>query len=424
MRSKILWAVLFLGIWAGQGNAQADHVTLHVKNAPVEEVLGGLADLNHINIVLPGKIEGTVTADLEGVSGEEAFRMVAASCGLSVSRSGNTLIVHGGEDGKSGTIQSYRLSYAEAEEVASELKSLMDARRISFDGASNTLILQGTVMELMNAEKLVRQLDRPEKQVKIEAEVISVNRSAMKELGIDWDFKSLTGAATYSRNDSDSVEYVTDSAGEVQYDSQGNARMKRTARQGWDVSLPEGYGSLQFGRSVSGHPYSFLFQARLNALITQGKARVLARPHIMTLNGRKADILIGSRIPVLVDHIEGGNKTTAVEYKEAGIRLTCLPRISAENEITADIHAEVSTPYLVPEMKAYRIMTRQAGTKVRIYSGDVLTIGGLIDRESSDSLHKVPFLGDIPLLGKLFQSRQHTEEESDVIIRIKADIVE
>ena len=89
MRSKILWAVLFLGIWAGQGNAQADHVTLHVKNAPVEEVLGGLADLNHINIVLPGKIEGTVTADLEGVSVEEAFSMVAASCGLSVSRSGN-----------------------------------------------------------------------------------------------------------------------------------------------------------------------------------------------------------------------------------------------------------------------------------------------------------------------------------------------
>lgn len=423
MNARILGAVLAAGVWMGAGNAWADAVTLHVKNAPVEEVLEGLADVNHMNVVLPGKLGGTVTADLDSVPAEEAFQMIAASCGFSVSQRGKTMIVYGGNGSRSGAVQSFRLSYAEAEEVASALKGLMDAKHISFDGASNTLILQGSVMDMMNAETLVRQLDHPEKQVKIEAEVISVNRSAMKELGIDWDFKSLTGSADYSRNDG-GMEYITDSSGEIQYDSSGNPRMKSRITSGWNASVPEGYAGIQFGRSVSGHPYSFLFQARLNALITQGKARILARPHIMTLNGRKADILIGSQIPVLVDHLEGDNTTTAVEYKEAGIRLTCLPRISSNNEITADIHAEVSTPYLVPELKAYRIMTRQAATRVRIHSGDVLTIGGLIDRQSSDSLRKVPLLGDIPLLGKLFQSRQHTEEESDVIIRIRADIVE
>lgn len=84
---------------------------------------------------------------------------------------------------------------------------------------------------------------------------------------------------------------------------------------------------------------------------------------------------------------------------------------------------EVSTPYLVPEMKAYRIITRSANTMVRLRSGDMLTIGGLIDKEQAKTMRKVPILGDIPLLGKLFQSHSTTTDESEIVIIIKADIV-
>ena len=126
---------------------------------------------------------------------------------------------------------------------------------------------------------------------------------------------------------------------------------------------------------------------------------------------------------MIVEHMENGVKTTATEYKDAGIKLTYTPIISRNHEITADVHAEVSTPYLVPEMKAYRIITRSANTMVRLKSGDMITIGGLIDKEQAKTMRKVPILGDIPLLGRLFQSHSTTTDESEIVIVIKANIV-
>ena len=187
--------------------------------------------------------------------------------------------------------------------------------------------------------------------------------------------------------------------------------------------MPEGYAGISYGRSVSGHPYTFFFQAKLAALVSSGKARVLARPNVVTMNGRPAEILIGSEIPVVVEHMENGVKTTATEYRDAGIKLSYTPRISRDDEITASIRAEVSTPYLVPEMKAYRIVTRQADTMVRLKSGDEIVIGGLIDKETSKTFRKVPILGDIPILGKLFQSRSESTEESEIVIIIRAELI-
>ena len=200
--------------------------------------------------------------------------------------------------------------------------------------------------------------------------------------------------------------------------------MKNIEHTGWNVSVPEGYAGISYGRSITGHPYTFFFQARLNALVSQGKARILAKPNVVTMNGKEAEILIGNKIPVLVEHVDNGVRTTTTEYRDAGIKLSYTPRISEKNEITAHINAEVSTPYLVPEMKAYRIITRQADTMVRLKSGDMLTIGGLIDKEESRTFRKIPVLGDIPLLGKLFQSRSKSLEESEIVIIIRADIVE
>ena len=175
---------------------------------------------------------------------------------------------------------------------------------------------------------------------------------------------------------------------------------------------------------MNGEPIQFFFQAKLNALLSDGKAKILAKPNVVTLNGRTAEILIGSKIPVLVEHMENGTKTTSIEYKDAGIKLTYTPNVSKNSEITADIIAEVSTPYLVPEMKAYRIVTRQAHTTVRLKSGDMLTIGGLIDKEEANNIRKVPVLGDIPILGKLFQTETESKEESEIIIIIRANILE
>lgn len=320
-------------------------------------------------------------------------------------------------------MRPFRLSYADAREVAEGMKAVA-GDHVTYNKSANTVIVKGTPFELMQAESLIRELDVPEKQVKVEAEVVAVNKTYAKELGIDWDFKSLTGSASYDRTSWTEQHYVTDSSGNVLYDSDGNPRIRNVEHDGWDVSIPEGYAGISYGKSLSGHPYTFFFQAKLNALISEGKAKVLAKPNVVTMNGRKAEILIGSKIPVIVEHLENGVQTTATEYKDAGIKLTYTPLISRKNEITADVNAEVSTPYLVPEMRAYRIITRSANTMVRLKSGDMITIGGLIDKEESRTFRKVPILGDIPILGKLFQSRGKSIDESEIVIMIRAEILE
>lgn len=387
--------------------------SLHVSGAPAREVIRTLAEMTGQNLVFSGDLSETVTASLDHVTPQEALRSILASCGLFSRTEGSTLIVFNSKLEKNAVpgTRAFRLSYADAEEVAEGLGKVMEKRKVTFSPSANTVIISGTPRELMQAESLVKALDVPEKQVKVEAEVVAVNKSYAKDFGIDWDFKSLTGSASYDRD-----------SGNILYDSNGNPRIRNIERNGWDVTIPEGYAGISYGRSLAGHPYTFFFQAKLNALVTRGKAKVLARPSVVTMNGRKAEILIGSRIPVIVEHMENGVKTTATEYKDAGIKLTYTPIISRNDDITADVHAEVATPYLVPEMKAYRIITRSANTMVRLKSGDMLTIGGLIDKEQAKTMRKVPILGDIPLLGRLFQSHSTSTEESEIVIVIKADI--
>ena len=392
--------------------------SLHVKNAPVQGVLQSLAELTHKNIIFSGTLSSVVTADIDHVTPEEAMEFVLASSGLAAKIDERNIIIFNEtmEEKKKRIIRSYRLSYADAEEVAKSLNHLSEDGRVSYNRTANTIFVSGTPLELMQTEELLHHIDIPEKQVKIEAEVIAVNRSQAKELGIDWEFKPLTGSAGYHRENGHKRQYVTD--------KDGNPRMKNIEHNGWNISVPEGYAGISYGRSITGHPYTFFFQARLNALVSQGKARILAKPNVVTMNGKEAEILIGNKIPVLVEHVDNGVRTTTTEYRDAGIKLSYTPRISEKNEITAHINAEVSTPYLVPEMKAYRIITRQADTMVRLKSGDMLTIGGLIDKEESRTFRKIPVLGDIPLLGKLFQSRSKSLEESEIVIIIRADIVE
>ena len=374
-----------------------------MQNAPLQQVLRSLAELSGKNVVIPGDLKGTVTASIDNVTPEEALNSLLLMNGLVIKNEGSTMIIYNAksESDSAKTIKTFKLSYGKSNEIANELKNLTDNVQVASDVGTNSVIVNATPRAMSELEHIIKALDIPEKQVKVEAEVLAVNRSYAKDLGIDWQFKSLTGQA-----------------------EQRNVYDKSSKTKTSYLKIPEDYAGISYGKSITGNPYTFFFQAKLNALLSDGKAKILAKPNVVTLNGRTAEILIGSKIPVLVEHMENGTKTTSIEYKDAGIKLTYTPNVSKNSEITADIIAEVSTPYLVPEMKAYRIVTRQAHTTVRLKSGDMLTIGGLIDKEEANNIRKVPVLGDIPILGKLFQTETESKEESEIIIIIRANILE
>lgn len=184
--------------------------SLHVSDAPVAEVLRGLAEMTGENVIFSSHVKERVTASLDDVTPEEAMTSIMAACGLAGRKEGSTLIIFSAVTEKESGIfaKSYRLSYANAKEAAESLTDMVSKGKVSYNQSANTVLVSGTPAELMQVDALLRGMDIPEKQVKVEAEVIAVNKSSAKELGLDWNFKSLTGSADYDRDSWTEQHYV------------------------------------------------------------------------------------------------------------------------------------------------------------------------------------------------------------------------
>ena len=241
-------------------------------------------------------------------------------------------------------------------------------------------------------QSLLQAVDIATKQVTLEAKIIALSQEHNKNLGINWNWDTIP-----------------------QRETNGDAEQDESETSDNDFG-----GSFKFWRG-----YSFRFNATLNALIAKGKAKVLAKPRIITIPGREASIFIGDHIPVQTEKHDSGGYYTATEYLDAGIKLQYLPLISQDGKmVTAKVHTEVSTPVLISELKNYRITSRTADTHVRMFSGQTLVIGGLISEEEQNSLQKIPFLGDLPLLGKLFSNRTKRRSKVEVMLLLTPHITD
>ena len=237
----------------------------------------------------------------------------------------------------------------------------------------------------------------------LEARVVAVSKRAAKELGIDWSWSSLPQYPDVSR----------DASGSWHVNGR-NAGMDGT-------SAP---GIIRFGRGPEGMPYEFYYTAAIRALVSEGKAKMLARPNVTTVQGREALINIGAEVPVPVVTTSNNVTTTGIEYREAGIILRYTPRVTADGNIVARVHTEVSTPVFVDDLKAYRFQKRSADTTVRLKNGETMVIGGLIDSDESRTLAKIPFLGDLPLLGAFFRTVRTSRNETELMIFLTAHVLD
>ena len=272
------------------------------------------------------------------------------------------------------------LSYAKAEEAKKTLQGLV-AGRLAADAATNSLLFCGTQAEMAKLRQAAAQLDVATRQVTLEAKLVAVSCEDAKAAGMSWLWDDIP-----QRGDSD--------------DTYG--------------------GNFKFW-----HGYAFRFRATLNALLAQGRARVMAMPRLVTLPGREASIFIGDHIPVQTEKHDSGGTYTSTEYLDAGIKLRYTPVISRDGGmVTAAVHTEVSTPSLVSEIKNYKITSRAADTYVRMQSGETLVIGGLLGDEEQSSLQKVPVLGDLPLLGALFRSSRRQKTKTEVLMLLTPYVTE
>ncbi len=390
----ILAALLMLPLSAPA--AAAPLVNMSVVNTDVRDVLTALAAVGGVSIIADDSATGKITIQLNNIPFDTALELVTRTKGLVYQQIGRVIVIAAPDKLSKGfgSVQIIKIAYGKAADIKKALAAIIPEDRLKVDEASNCIVFTGSPAEAEDIRATVAELDIPFRQISLEAQVISITKTAGKNLGIDWKWSGIPAKTEYDTS-SGSGSTVT----------------------------REYPGVISFGRNPEGKRYEWTFQATLNALITKGDAKILARPNVTTIDGKEANILIGDRIPVLIDKTQNGTTTTTIEYVDAGIKLKYTPRINGDGQITAAVHTEVSTPTLVPEMKAYRITTREAETSVRMQDGETMVIGGLIGNEESGGKNKVPLLGDLPILGKLFQSESKEKTETEVMIFLTARIV-
>ena len=456
MQSRILLqgAVLLLFLLGFPGQGLASPVSLTVTDADVRTVLAGLARSSGRAIVLDGSVQGTISMEMSDIEAEDAFRMIADAKGLLLEERGGVLLIRAADGNTSGLRRVHVLAahYADPEIVAKALnlslgkegfspdsqnknkaqdftKSDQDgaaepkgASRAFVDKSTNSLLFYGTDREAAEAQKLLHKLDAPMPQVSLEAKVVAIQTDAAKELGVTWEWSNAPQYPDFEEESRTVRRSVTaeDGTSYAITGTEPHYRLKRHAEQFENGGVP---GILQFGRGPEGLPYEWYYSAKLHALISDGKAKLLARPNVVTLPGHEAKINIGGDVPVPTVRTTDRETTTSYEYKQAGIILRCTPVVNDDGHVTAKVHTEVSSPLYVEAMNAYRFQKREADTLVRLADGETMVIGGLMGSEEARSLSKVPFLGDLPVLGAFFRNVRTSKTDTEIMIFLTAHIL-
>lgn len=242
-------------------------------------------------------------------------------------------------------------------------------------------------------------------QIRLEAQIIEINSDYTKNLGIQYwsqtpGSNSNSGSSTGNPNKNITV---------------GTAGL---FYGGEDFSSTRKHGGW-LGSHVAN------VNVTLQALINEGKARILSRPSITTMSGKTANILIGGRIPIPVSD---GNGNVSIDWHEYGVKLKIEPVVDSEDKITSKVHAEVSTldyshGVKIDSFSVPGIATREAESEVNVRSGMTMAIGGLINSEDAKIVSKIPLLGDLPIIGRFFRHTSNTRDKREVIILITPTLV-
>ena len=242
-------------------------------------------------------------------------------------------------------------------------------------------------------------------QIRLEAQIIEINSDYTKNLGIQY------WSQTPGKNSNSG-------------DSSGNPNTNITVGT---AGLFYGGEDFSSNRKHGGWLGSHIANVNvtLQALINEGKARILSRPSITTMSGKTANILIGGRIPIPVSD---GNGNVSIDWHEYGVKLNIEPVVDSEDKITSKVHAEVSTldyshGVKIDSFSVPGIATREAESEVNVRSGMTMAIAGLINSEDAKIVSKIPLLGDLPIIGRFFRHTSNTRDKRELIILITPTLV-
>ena len=409
-------------------------ISLNFQNTDVRVVLQYLADFIKFNLVTSDAVQGKITLQLEEVAWDEALDLILTLKGLEKKIYADVLMVLpidemkkrdlarqemlSNEENKSVLYtQLIRMNFAKAKEIAKLLKnkkmSLLSGRGyVSFDERTNTLLIQDIKSRIERIKVILTQLDIPISQVIIEARVVTVKDTSAEDLGVRWGINS--NQANTNVSGTLKGAQTSDIANRSLNDKL-NVNLPAMPTQGQATSL-----AMQFSKLPNGR----LLDLELSALVQERRAEILASPKITTVNQKKAIIEQGIEIPYVESSKSGA---TSVAYKKAALSLEVTPQIMPDRHIVLDlvIHQDRRGDTVTTSTgQAISIDMQRIASRVLVADQETLVIGGIYQQKKMLSVNKVPFLGDLPLLGILFRTTKEYLERYEVLIFVTPKIVD
>lgn len=393
-------------------------ITLRFQNAKVKEVLEVLARTSDLNVVFDKEVrDDPVTVFIKEMGFEDALKLILNTNGLDAQRVGaDTLLVIPNTQPKhiqyqDQMIRTFYLSNAKAKEAVNLVKTMLDSKRVYVDEKVNAIVIRDEPDKVQLAERMITSLDRRDPEVELDLEVLEVNRTNSLRYGIN--FAKQAGAGIIPSGGTGGISTAPTTFTYQQLTSIG----------------PQGY--------LFTLPASLL----LDFFKQQSDAKTLAAPKLRVLNNKPATIVVGDKQPILLSTtnvlpgqaatgaVPTTSTVTSIEFKDTGVKLTVEPTMHLTDELTLKLKVEVTslgdqvTLQASPEIKQFKFGTRSAETVLMLRDGETVILGGLIQDQERKTRSTLPILGDIPYIGRLFDTVSVDVVSTEVVLTITPHIV-
>ncbi|MBB2493789.1 type IV pilus secretin PilQ [Aquipseudomonas ullengensis] len=401
-----------------------EKLSLNFQDIDVRSVLQLIADFTDLNLVASDTVQGNITLRLQNVPWDQALDLVLKTRGLDKRKVGNVLLIAPADEIAARERQELesknqiaelaplrreliQVNYAKASDIATLFQSVAgidgegssgdqsERGSVTVDDRTNSIIAYQTQERLDELRRIVSQLDIPVRQVMIEARIVEASVDYDKSLGVRW------GGSTNLQGDSNWTVYGNDDNG----DEGGNTGDDITANVPF-VDL--GATDVTSGIGIGFVTDNVLLDLELSAMEKTGNGEVVSQPKVVTSDKETAKILKGTEVPYQESSSSGA---TTVSFKEAALSLEVTPQITPDNRIIMEVKVNKDEPdYANALLGVPPIKKNEVNAKVLVNDGETIVIGGVFSNTQSKSVEKVPFLGDLPYLGRLF--RRDTVEDS------------
>lgn len=425
-----------------------EKLSLNFQDIDVRSVLQLIADFTDLNLVASDTVQGNITLRLQNVPWDQALDLVLKTKGLDKRKIGNVLLVAPADEIAARERQELeaqkqiaelaplrrevvQLSYAKASDIAGLFKEFSEGAEqkdmrgsIIFDDRTNSLIAYLTEDRLDELRRIVTQLDIPVRQVMIEARIVEAVVGYDKSLGVRWGGTAQTNNGKWAMYGKDGATGIEDEEGFSCGPFDGRCTLPVDDNDSPVPFVDLGALSSTSGFGVGIVTDNLILDLQLTAMESTGNGEVVSQPKVVTSDKETAKILTGSEVPYQEASSSGATSTS---FKEAALSLEVTPQITPDNRVIMEVKINKDAPDYTNATRSNgvpAIAKNEVNAKVLAADGETIVIGGVFSNTQSKQVEKVPFLGDLPFLGRLFRRDTVSDHKSELLIFLTPRIMD